>query len=122
MPVGPLAASRGALVGRVLVGRYRLLAPIGTGGSAEVYLAEDAALRRLVAVKLLHPVLAADPAFLDRFRAEAHLAAGLRHPNLLLVHDRGEEQDRPFLVTELLEGGSLRDLLDRGVRLTPSQA
>ena len=109
-------------LGRVLGGRYRLLAPIGTGASAHVFLAEDVKLRRRVAVKVLHPALADDEAFLRRFRAEAHAAAALNHPNVMAVHDWGEEADGPFIVCEFLGGGSLRAILDRGTRLTPSQA
>jgi eukaryotic-like serine/threonine-protein kinase len=109
-------------VGRVLGDRYRLTRPLGTGASAHVYVAEDVSLRRRVAVKLLHSALADDPAFLRRFQAEAQAVAALRHPNVLRVYDWGEDDDAPYLVMELLEGGSLRSLLDRGERLTPSQA
>ena len=103
-------------------GRYRITAPIGGGGSAAVFAAQDVRLRRLVAVKILHPALAADEAFLERFEAEAQVAAALRHPNVLLVHDWGDDGGSPFLVTELLEGGSLKDMLDSGFRATPAQA
>jgi serine/threonine-protein kinase len=114
--------TRGAeLLGRTLGGRYRLLAVIGAGASAGVYLAEDTSLRRRVAVKVLHPGLAADDAFQRRFRAEARAAAALSHPHVLAVHDWGES-DGAYLVTELLEGGSLRDLLATGARLSLSQA
>ena len=99
-------------VGQVLGGRYRLLAPIGTGASATVYLSDDVVLRRRVAVKVLHDALADDPSFLKRFRAEAQSAAALNHPNIMAVHDWGQG-DVPYLVTELLSGGSLRSLLDR---------
>jgi len=109
-------------IGRVLGGRYRLVAPIGTGASAHVYVADDVRLRRRVAVKILHPALAHDESFLRRFRAEAETVASLRHPHLMNVYDWGEDDDGPFLVLEHLSGGSLRDLLDRGHRLTPSQA
>ena len=109
-------------VGRVLGGRYRLLAPIGAGASAHVFLAEDVVLRRRVAVKVLHPALADDEAFLRRFQAEARAAAALNHSHVMAVYDWGEGDEGPFLVLELLGGGSLRSLLDRGVRLTPSQA
>ena len=109
-------------VGRVLGGRYRLVAPIGTGASAHVYVADDITLRRRVAVKVLHAALAGDESFLRRFRAEAQAVAALRHPNIMSVHDWGEDHDGPFLVMEYLGGGSLRDLLDRGQRLTLSQA
>lgn len=108
-------------VGRVLGARYRLVAPIGTGSSASVYQADDVTLRRRVAVKVLHPALATDEAFLRRFRAEARAAAALSHPNLMAVYDWGED-DGPYLVLELLGGGSLRALLDAGDRLTPAQA
>src|ERR1700686_2870914 len=109
-------------VGRVLGGRYRLIRPLGTGASAHVYVAEDVTLGRRVAVKLLHPALAGDAAFLRRFRAEARVVAALRHPNILRVYDWGEEDGAPYLVMELLEGGSLRSLLDRGSLLSPAQA
>jgi beta-lactam-binding protein with PASTA domain/tRNA A-37 threonylcarbamoyl transferase component Bud32 len=109
-------------VGRVVGGRYRLLAPVGTGASADVYVADDVTLRRRVAVKLLHDALATDEGFLKRFRAEARTVASLRHQNIMAVFDWGEEPEGPFLVLEYLSGGSLRDLLDRGHRLTPSQA
>jgi eukaryotic-like serine/threonine-protein kinase len=109
-------------IGRVLGGRYRLLAPIGTGASAHVYLAEDAVLRRRIAVKVLHAALADDESFLRRFRAEAQNAAALHHPGIMAVHDWGEDEDGPYLVLEHLAGGSLRDLLDRGHRLSLSQA
>lgn len=108
-------------VGRVLGGRYRLVALIGTGASAHVFLADDITLRRRVAVKVLHPALAADAAFLRRFRDEAQAAASLNHPHVLGVYDWGHD-DVPFLVSEYLGGGSLRSLLDAGRRLTPSQA
>jgi eukaryotic-like serine/threonine-protein kinase len=109
------------LVGRVLADRYRLLAPIGAGASGRVYVATDVRLRRRVAVKVLHAALADDAGFLRRFRAEAQLAASLHHPNIMAVYDWGEDRV-PFMVLELLAGGSLRGMLDDGVRLTPSQA
>ncbi|HWF15409.1 MAG TPA: protein kinase [Acidimicrobiales bacterium] len=109
-------------IGRVLGKRYRLLSALGTGSSAHVYLAEDVSLQRHVAVKVLQPGLAADEAFLKRFRAEARSVASLNHPHVLRVFDWGEEDDEPYLVLEYLGGGSLRDLLDRGVRLTHAQA
>ncbi len=119
----PKAARRfGAdeLTGRVLAGRYRLRAPIGAGASGSVYEADDVQLGRRVAVKVLHVGLADDLGFLQRFRAEARVAASLHHPNIMTVHDWGED-DVPFMVTELLDGGSLRAMLDAGTRLTPAQ-
>ena len=109
-------------VGRVLGGRYRLRAALGSGASAQVFLADDAALGRPVAVKLLHPALAGDNTFLRRFQAEARAAAGLTHPHIMAVYDWGDDEDSPFLVCEYLAGGSLRAVLDGGHRLTPSQA
>jgi eukaryotic-like serine/threonine-protein kinase len=109
-------------VGRVLSGRYRLRAALGSGASAQVFLADDAVLGRQVAVKLLHPALAGDATFLRRFQAEARAAAGLNHPHIVAVYDWGDDEDSPYLVCEYLAGGSLRDLLDDGRRLTPSQA
>ncbi|MGH9025223.1 MAG: serine/threonine-protein kinase, partial [Acidimicrobiia bacterium] len=109
------------LTGRVLAGRYRLIAPIGAGAGARVFVADDVRLRRQVAVKVLHASLAEDAAFLRRFRAEAQVAASLHHPNIVSVYDWGED-GVPFIVLELLAGGSLRGVLDRGLRLSPEQA
>ncbi|MBA2280472.1 MAG: protein kinase [Acidimicrobiia bacterium] len=109
-------------IGRVLNDRYRVVAPIGAGASAQVFLADDTRLRRRVAIKLLHAGLSGDEGFLRRFRAEAQAAAALNHPNIVAVYDWGEDRGTPYLVTEYLAGGSLRGVLDRGYRLTPSQA
>jgi beta-lactam-binding protein with PASTA domain/tRNA A-37 threonylcarbamoyl transferase component Bud32 len=109
-------------IGRVLGGRYRLVAPVGTGSSSHVYVADDTTLRRRVAVKVLQPALALDQAFLRRFRAEAQAAAALNHPNIMRVFDWGEDEEGPFLVLEFLGGGTLRDMLDSGRRLSVAQA
>jgi eukaryotic-like serine/threonine-protein kinase len=109
-------------IGRVLGKRYRLLSALGTGASAHVFLAEDVSLQRHVAVKVLQPALASDEAFLKRFRAEARSVASLNHPHVLRVFDWGEDTDGPYLVLEYLGGGSLRDLLDRDIRLSLPQA
>src|SRR5580658_5886239 len=109
-------------IGRVLGDRYRLVTALGTGASAHVYLADDVSLHRRVAIKVLHPALAADAAFLKRFRAEARAVAALNHPNILQCYDWGEEDGEPFLVLEYLAGGSLRQIFDTGARLTPAQA
>lgn len=97
------------------------MAPLGSGASATVYLGDDVTLRRRVAVKVLHPALADDEAFLRRFRAEAQVAAALNHPNVLAVHDWGQDGSTPYLVSEFLAGGSLRSMLDGAGPLTASQ-
>jgi serine/threonine protein kinase/beta-lactam-binding protein with PASTA domain len=123
-PIPTTAAS--AAPGDELGGRYLLLRSIGRGGSATVFEAEDTSLERRVAIKVLHRQLSSDPAFLDRFRAEARSAAALSHPNVMAVHDWGQDDavdgELPFLVMELLDGGSLRAVLDEGAVLSPSQA
>jgi eukaryotic-like serine/threonine-protein kinase len=109
-------------IGRVLGKRYRLVSPLGTGASAHVFLAEDVSLQRRVAVKVLQPGLAKDPGFLRRFEAEARSVASLNHPHILRVFDWGEDAGGPYLVLEYLQGGSVRDILDRGFRLSHAQA
>ena len=109
-------------IGRVLAGRYRIESALGSGASANVFAAFDTTLQRRVAVKVLHPALAADGAFLRRFRSEAQSAAALANAHVLAVHDWGEDGQGPFLVLEFLGGGSLRDMLDEGTRLSVSQA
>jgi serine/threonine-protein kinase len=108
-------------VGRVVGGRYRLLTPIGSGASSQVFAAVDSRLGRRVAVKVLHPTLAGDGSFLARFRAEARLAASLDHHNVMRVFDWGEDDSGAYLVLELLPGGSLRALLDRSGPLSHAQ-
>jgi eukaryotic-like serine/threonine-protein kinase len=116
----------GNIVGHTLGNRYRLLSLLGMGSSARVYLAEDVKLRRRVAVKLLHASLAGDETFLRRFQREAESLAPLTHPNIVIIHDVNDRQNEngepPYLVTEYLSGGSLRNLLDGGAHLTPAQA
>ncbi|MEI6454531.1 MAG: protein kinase, partial [Actinomycetes bacterium] len=109
-------------IGTTLLGRYAIRSHLGAGTSANVYLAQDLTLQRQVAVKLLLPGLANDEAFLKRFRAEAQVVAALNHPNVMRVFDWGEDVDGPFLVLEYLSGGSLKELEDRGIRLSPAQA
>ena len=107
------------LVGRVLAGRYRLLAPIGAGASGRVYVADDVRLRRRVAVKVLHGGLAEDAGFLRRFRTEAQLAASLHHPHIVAVYDWGEDDGCRSWSSSSSRAESLRALLDAGGRLTP---
>lgn len=113
--------------GSIVAGRYRIVAPLGAGGSARVYLADDIQLGRRVAVKVLHEGLAEDPQFLRRFVAEVQAAAALNNPYIMHVYDSGDAgapggPKAPFLVMEFVGGGSLRAVLDSGPLLTPSQA
>ena len=98
----------------LLGGRYRLEQIIGSGGMAIVWRATDQRLGRPVAIKLVADTLAADPAYLQRFTREARTAAGLSHPNLVGVYDYAASAERPFLVMELVEGGTLADRIGRG--------
>jgi len=93
--------------------RYELGERLGHGGMATVYLATDRELGRSVAVKILADNLAGDDDLRKRFKREARLAAKLDHPNVVQVYDVGEEGDRPFIVMELIDGGTLADRLDR---------
>jgi eukaryotic-like serine/threonine-protein kinase len=102
-------------------GRYALRGEIGRGGMATVHRARDEVLQREVAVKLLHAHLAGDDTFLDRFRREARAAAAVHHPNVVTVHDWGETADGAYLVLQLVEGCSLREVLRRRRRLTPGE-
>ena len=106
----------------VLGGRYTLLAVLGTGGMATVWRARDEMLGRAVAVKVLSPQHAADPEFLARFEREARHAAAVSHPRLVTVFDCGVEGDTPFIVMELVEGRTLRQVLDETGVLPPGQA
>ena len=96
---------------RVLGGRYRLIREIARGGMAVIWQAEDNLLERQVAVKVLHPQFAADAEFLERFRREARAAARLSHPNIVQIHDVGEDAETrtPYIVMEFVPGGNLKD-------------
>src|SRR5713226_6453710 len=96
------------------LGPYEILAPIGAGGMGEVYRARDTRLGRDVALKILPESFAREPDRLHRFEQEARSVAAVNHPNILAVFDIGQHNGSPFLVSELLEGESLRAVLDRG--------
>ena len=96
------------------LGPYEILALIGEGGMGVVYRARDPRLGREVAIKVLQGGAAENPERLARFEREAQSASALNHPNILTIHDVGSQDGQPYLVTELLEGESLRELLDRG--------
>ncbi len=114
--------------GSLLNGRYKLDRILGRGGMAEVWRARDLRLSRDVAIKRLRVDLASDPTFQARFRKEAHSAASLNHPNIVAVYDTGEEPDEnsdasiPYIVMELVEGRTLRDVLREGRKIIPQRA
>lgn len=108
-----------------LGGRYRVVSEIARGGMATVYRAVDEILEREVAIKVLHAHLASDDVFLDRFLREARAAAALSHPNVVSVFDWGQDADdgevEAYLVMELIDGPSLRDVLRARRRLDPAE-
>src|SRR5688500_16314567 len=96
---------------RVYTNRYEIVRHLARGGMAEVYLAHDQLLDRRVALKVLFPEFARDPAFVQRFRREAQSAATLNHPNIVAVFDWGEEDGSYFIVMEYVEGRSLKEAI-----------
>ena len=103
------------LVGALLDGRYRVEARIATGGMSTVYRGLDIRLHRPVALKVMDARYAGDQQFLTRFHREARAIASLKHPGLVAIYDQGNDPRHPFLVMELIEGGTLRELLrERG--------
>ena len=96
------------------LGPYEVSAPIGAGGMGEVYRARDSRLKRDVAIKVLPATFSSDPDRLRRFEQEAQTAGGLNHPNITAVHDFGEHAGAPYIVTELLEGETLRARMSGG--------
>ncbi|RMI29177.1 Stk1 family PASTA domain-containing Ser/Thr kinase [Nocardia stercoris] len=95
--------------------RYRIDAPIARGGMSMVFLGEDTRLDRPVAIKVMDPKFSGDPQFVSRFEFEARSVAKLKHPSLVAVYDQGVDREYPFLIMELVEGGTLRELLrERG--------
>ncbi len=99
----------------LVAGRYRLLERLGSGGMADVWCAEDAMLDRRVALKFLHERFAQDEQFVERFRREASAAAGLQHPNVVGVFDRGTYDGSHYIAMEYVEGAALNDLIERGI-------
>src|SRR5207253_10169000 len=103
------------LINSIFDGRYRILRKLGSGGMANVYLAEDQELGRRVAIKILNERHANDDQFVERFRREAQNAAALAHPNIVSIYDRGEAEGTYYIAMEYLEGRSLKELiLSRG--------
>jgi eukaryotic-like serine/threonine-protein kinase len=103
--------------GQVVDGRYNLISRLGSGGMADVWLADDQMLDRKVALKFLHERFAQDEQFVERFRREAQSAAGLQHANVVGVYDRGEWEGRHWIAMEYVEGASLKDLIQRGLEI-----
>src|ERR671924_283570 len=101
------------LVGTTLNGRYRLEARIGAGGMSTVYRAFDETLERQVAIKLLNREVSSDSDQLERFRREARAVAQLSHPHVVGVIDAGEDDGRPYIVFEYVEGETLKDRIRR---------
>jgi serine/threonine protein kinase len=108
--------------GGVVDGRYELGRQLGAGGMARVYLAHDRLLDREVAVKVLAERYASDPAFVERFRREASAAAGLNHPNIVSVYDRGEADGSYYIVMEYLDGPDLKQVIRGRGHLTPAES
>ena len=92
------------LIGTLFDGRYRILRRIGSGGMADVYLAEDQELGRNVAIKILNDRHAGDEQFVERFRREAKNAAGLSHANIVSIYDRGEAEGTYYIAMEHIDG------------------
>ncbi|MFD3733402.1 Stk1 family PASTA domain-containing Ser/Thr kinase [Streptomyces sp. NPDC058632] len=110
------------LVGQVLDGRYRVEARIAVGGMATVYRAVDTRLDRVLALKVMHPALAADGSFVDRFIREAKSVARLAHPNVVQVFDQGTDRGYVYLAMEYVAGCTLRDVLRERGALQPRAA
>jgi eukaryotic-like serine/threonine-protein kinase len=104
-------ATQDTLSGTLFAGRYRIARKLGGGGMADVYLAEDQELGRRVAIKLLHARYVNDEQFVERFRREATHAAGLSHPNIVSIFDRGEVDGSYYIVMEYVEGHTLKELI-----------
>src|SRR5450432_3910077 len=103
-----------ALTSGTKLGPYTIATSIGAGGMGEVYRARDARLNRDVAVKILPASFSRDPDRLQRFAQESRAAAALSHPNILAIYDIGEDHGAPYVVSELLEGETLRDRMRNG--------
>ncbi|MGD8397908.1 MAG: protein kinase, partial [Anaerolineae bacterium] len=104
------------------IGNYQIIEELGRGGMAVVYRAYQPSLNRYVAIKVLPPQLTFDTQFVERFKREARAAAGLRHPNIVVIHDVGQEDNTHYIVMEYLEGRTLKQLVDGEGPLPPQRA
>jgi len=107
--------------GTLIAGKYRIIEEIGAGGMGVVYKAEDLKLKRSVALKFLPPHLMDEPDLKERFLIEAQAAAALSHPNICVIHEVGESEDRPYIAMEYVQGETLRDRVGKGP-LEPGEA
>ena len=108
------------MVGKILHNRYKILRPVGVGGMAEVYLAQDMLLDREVAVKILRAQFNNDKSLLEQFRREAQSAARLIHPSIVNIFDVCEENSLYFIVMEYVDGRTLKSILEEQGPLKPS--
>jgi serine/threonine-protein kinase len=111
-----------AVIGSFVDRRYKVVSRLGSGGMADVYLAEDEQLGRKIALKLLHRRFAEDPDFVERFRREAQAAAGLQHPNVVGVYDRGGYDGTYYIAMEYISGRTLKQLIRDEAPLDPIRA
>ena len=111
-----------SLIGQLFDGRYLIESQLGSGGMADVYLATDQSLGRKVAIKILSDRYARDAGFVERFRREAAAAAGLRHPNIVTVYDRGEAMGTSYIAMEYLDGPTLKEEITRRAPLPEPEA
>jgi len=126
-PLGPVAPEAPSLTrtletpvsvfkpGALIAGKYKILDEIGRGGMGVVYKAEDIKLKRSVALKFLPPHLMDSPELKERFLIEAQAAAALNHPNICVIHEVGESEERSYIAMENVEGETLRDKIRKGV-------
>src|SRR2546423_6898550 len=110
------------ILGTTLSGRYRLEARIGAGGMSTVYRALDTTLQRQVAIKLMNREVASDSDQLERFRREARAVAQFSHPHIVGVIDAGEDEGRPYIVFECVDGETLKNRIRRQGRLPVAEA
>src|SRR4051794_34413373 len=110
------------IIGELFDGRYRLERRIGTGGMADVYLAEDETLHRQVAIKILADRYTQDEGFVERFRREATAAAGLNHPNIVSIYDRGESDGTYYIAMEYIDGPTLKEEITSRAPLPEAEA
>jgi eukaryotic-like serine/threonine-protein kinase len=122
LPFSPFAAEQGDETPTQVCGRFRLEERLGSGGMASVYRAFDPLHRRSVAIKLMHPHMRSDPAYVERFRREARAMARIASPHVVKVIEAGERNGTPYIALEYVEGETLKDLIRRAGRLPVSEA